>query len=339
MYLDYGRRQTIAEELLYDLGGRLDGSKKNILVRRCPLCGHDGNKFGIYVGPDTSSKQFGASNCFHCGRGAKTLEGTLRLLGKIDLIPEETVILDDSLDFSSSLFDDEIDDTLSDATMPVGYKRCYKHPYLKSRGWVVDDYQYFPVGTNRAFERDYENYVILEIRDGGRTVGFVGRSTMSKDEIDAYNEHHRFSILRYRNSNEKNGTAFSKLIYNIDAIEPGITKSVIVCEGAFDVVSLNRKLDLYDNKYIVPIATFGKKMSHEQIYKLQSRGITQVVLGYDNDAKETVRDMSMDLERYFDVLIANIPEGIGKDWDEMDVEDIYDIFCDGLMTVREFNLI
>ena len=80
-------------------------------------------------------------------------------------------------------------------------------------------------------------------------------------------------------------------------------------------------------------------MSHEQIYKLQSRGITQVVLGYDNDAKETVRDMSMDLERYFDVLIANIPEGIGKDWDEMDVEDIYDIFCDGLMTVREFNLI
>lgn len=44
------------------------------------------------------------------------------------------------------------------------------------------------------------------------------------------------------------------------------------------------------------------------------------------------------LDKYFDVLIADIPDGVGKDWDEMDVEDIYDVFAYNLKTVREFNL-
>ena len=46
----------------------------------------------------------------------------------------------------------------------------------------------------------------------------------------------------------------------------------------------------------------------------------------------------MELEKYFDVLIADIPDGVGKDWDEMDVEDIYDVFAFNLKTIREFNL-
>lgn len=46
----------------------------------------------------------------------------------------------------------------------------------------------------------------------------------------------------------------------------------------------------------------------------------------------------MELEKYFDVLIADIPDGVGKDWDEMDLEDIYDVFAFNLKTLREFNL-
>lgn len=329
-------QHSISEELLYELNGKLDGARKNIIAD-CPFCSKQ-KKFGVYVGPDSKRKRFGASNCFVCGRGSRTLEGTLQALNRTDLIPKETTELDDTESVLSAIFEDEIDDELIEVVMPKGYKRCFKNAYLKSRGWNVDDFEYFPVGTNRGFDREFEDYVILEVIDNGRTVGYVARSTMSKDEIESFNSRHHFKIRRYKNSDESVGNGFGKMLYNYDAIEPMTTHSVILCEGPFDVVGLNRKLELYDNKYIVPVATFGKKISQEQMFKLQKKGVEQIVIGYDNDAKETTSRIAMELEKYFDVLIADIPDGVGKDWDEMDVEDIYDVFCDNLKTVREFNL-
>jgi len=337
MTLSLETRKIITDELLYELGGKLDGARKNILAT-CPFCQHRGQKFGVYVGPDKGNKRFGMSNCFHCGRGFRTLKETLQALNREDLLPKETADLDDDVAGFSSLLGDEIDDELVSIQMPKGYKRCFKNAYLKSRGWNADDYEYFPVGTNRGIEREYEDYVLLEVRDAGKIVGFVGRNVMSKADIDSYNSKHHYKIRRYKNSDERSGNGFAKLLYNYDAIEPMTTHSVILCEGPFDVVGLNRKLELYDNKSIVPIATFGKKISMEQMYKLQLKGVEQVVIGYDNDAKETTSKIAMELEKYFDVLVADIPDGVGKDWDEMDVEDIYDVFCDNLKTVREFNL-
>lgn len=338
MIISLDMQKSIADELLYDLNGKLDGSRRNILVQNCPFCGHDGFKYGIYVGNNIGKKRFGMSNCYHCNRRFGTLQATLKALGREDLLPKETAELDDEDDVVSDIFTDEIDDDLVEISMPNGYKRCFKNQYLKSRGWVVDDYEYFPVGTNRAFEREYEDYVILEVRDEGRRVGFVARSILSKEEIDSYNSRHHYKIRRYKNSDEREGNGFSKMIYNYDAIEPMVTHSVILCEGPFDVVGLNRKLELYENKSIVPVATFGKKISQEQMYKLQKKGVEQIVIGYDNDAKETTSRVAAELEKYFDVLIADIPDGVGKDWDEMDIEDIYDVFAYNLKTIREFNL-
>ena len=39
-------QRSISDELLYDLGGKLDGSRRNILVPNCPFCGHDGFRYG-----------------------------------------------------------------------------------------------------------------------------------------------------------------------------------------------------------------------------------------------------------------------------------------------------
>lgn len=338
MFLSPEIQRSIADELLYDLGGKLDGSRRNILVPNCPFCGHDGFKYGIYVGNNIGKKRFGMSNCYHCNRRFSSLKDTLKALDREDLLPAETAELDDDEPDTSALFENELDDELVEITMPNGYKRCYKNAYLKSRGWVVDDYEYFPVGTNRCIEREYEDYIILEIRDEGRIVGFVARSILSKEEIDSYNARHSYKIRRYKNSDERDGNGFSKMLYNYDAIETGTTHSVILCEGPFDVVGLNRKLELYDNKHIVPVATFGKKISQEQMYKLQKKGVEQIVIGYDNDAKDTTARIAMELDKYFDVLIADIPDGVGKDWDEMDVEDIYEVFAYNLKTIREFNL-
>lgn len=333
MDLSYDLRQEITEELLNELHGKLDGSRRNIIAD-CPAC-HKKNKFGVYVGLNTSRKVFGMSNCFSCQYGFRTLNKTLEALDRKDLIPKEMEELDEDLTDELNLFEDEIDDGLVEIEMPKGYKRCFKNRYLKSRGFCADDFEYFPCGTNRGIDKAFADYVLLEIRDGGVLVGFVGRNTMSKDDIEEYNAKHRYHILRYKNSTENE---FSRLIYNYDAIVEGETTSVILCEGAFDVIALNRKLELYENRSIVPIATFGKKISDVQMYKLQSKGVEMVVLGFDNDAKETTSQVANQLEKYFDVLIADIPDGIGKDWDEMDFDDVYDIFANGLKTIAEFNL-
>ena len=338
MTLSQDTKQIIASELLDELHGKYDGARRNVLAPVCPFCGHDGYKYAVYVGEDTSNKRFGMSNCYICNRRFGSLESTLKALNREDLIPKETTELGDLLTDISDMLDDSIDDSLIEIDMPRGYKRCFRNAYLKSRGWIADDYEYFKVGTNRNFNPEYADYIILEVVDGGRTVGFVARSILSKEYIESHNNRSAFKIRRYKNSNERTGNGFAKLLYNYDAIIPMETHSVIICEGPFDVVALNRKLELYDNHTIVPVATFGKKISLEQMYKLQKKGVEQVVIGFDNDAKDTTSEIAITLENNFDVLIADIPDGVGKDWDEMDLEDIYDVFKDHLKSVREFNL-
>ena len=52
-------QRSITEELLFDLNGKMDGGRKNILIQHCPFCGHDGYKYGIYVGKSVGKKRFG----------------------------------------------------------------------------------------------------------------------------------------------------------------------------------------------------------------------------------------------------------------------------------------
>lgn len=337
MELSQEIKYGLVEELLSRLdNARLDGLRKNIILQNCPYCGCGKGKFGIYVGPEVGRKRFGSSNCFKCGHGCKSLAGTLKDLDCEDLIPKdivdlETTVVMDELD----LFEDEIDDSLCAVGLPEGYKRTYKNSYLKGRGWMFDDYEYFEVGTNRGLDRKFEDYVILPVRMDKVVVGYVARHTWGKDEIDEYNDSHRYKIRRYMNSTE-NG--FAKLLYNYDSIKKYETDTVILCEGVFDVVALTRKLDLYDNTRIVPVCTFGKKISEEQQYFLQKKGVRNVIFGYDSDARSVTGNLAQQLEQYFDVLVANIPDGSAKDWDEMSDWEVYKIFADNLCTVREFNL-
>ena len=330
-------RQLLIQELITEFDGKLDGRRRNVLLSSCPFCGKSGFKYGIYVGEDTRYKRFGSSNCFKCNTKFSGLADTLIALDRKDLIPTEVTELNGENDELILPVDeeDEVDDSLVVIEMPKGYKRTYKNRYLNDRGFDPDDYQYFPCGTTRGCNRRYDDYVLLEIIDNNRLVGFVGRHTWSKDEIDAHNDTNKFKIMRYRNSVD-NG--FSKLLYNIDAVIEYKTRCVILCEGAFDVIALTRKLELYDIPDIVPVCTFGKKVSETQIYKLQEKGVDTVVIGYDVDAKDTITKLAQSLDPYFDTYIADIPKNVGKDWDEMDESQIYDVFCNNIKTIREFNL-
>lgn len=115
------------------------------------------------------------------------------------------------------------------------------------------------------------------------------------------------------------------------------TDTVIIVEGIFDVIALTRKLELYDNQHVAVVATFGKKISQVQIYKLQSKGVKTVVLGFDGDAVDAIKKASSSLNEYFDVFIADIPDAT-KDWEDLDFWEIYDIFSVGLKTPIQYKL-
>lgn len=339
MELSTKETEYMVAEIQAALGAKLDGGGKN-LIARCPYCGKDG-KYGVYIGRETDRKKPFMAHCFSCGNSTQDLNQTLEAIGRPDLIVTKTAELGATLD-SSLLFplteQEEIDDLLGIVELPEFYRRTFSHPYLKGRGFTFDDYEFFPVGSTGKLNFRYNDYVIFPIIDSADTVGYVARHLWSKADIDRYNRRAKvtgdYLIRRFRNSTEND---FVKLLYNYDAIKEGRTETVLLCEGIFDVVALTRKLDLYENERVAAVATFGKKISRQQIYKIQSKGVRNVVVGYDGDAVDAIKRTASDLSRYFEVLIADIsdPE---KDWEDLTPKEIYEVFAHGLRTPVEYQI-
>lgn len=330
--------QHLVQELSSETGAKRDGTGKNLIVPRCPFCGKTGGKFGIYIGPKTSRREPFMAHCFSCGKSTRTLEQLLEILGRMDLMVTPTADIAAPLEFIIGLEPDEIDDELEVVELPDFYKRTFNHPYLKDRGFIYDDYDYFPVGMTSRLNPKFADYVIFPVIDDGENVGFVGRHTWSKNEIDTYNRKAKirgdYKILRYRNSVNND---FSKLLYNYDAIREGETDTVILAEGIFDVIALTRKLELYDLHRIAVVATFGKKISDVQVYKLQCKGVQTVIVGYDGDAVNAIKSTAHRLSKYFEVFVANITDA-HTDWDEMSYEDVWETFAEKLFSPSDYQL-
>lgn len=339
--MNYSRHEVefIIQELKIELNGHLDGSEKNLIAEHCPYC-RKKHKFAVYVGKPTARKKLFASHCFSCGKSNRELNPLLEKLERTDLIFEATTTLDVELETSSLLLNstgEQIDDSVDIIDPPKGFKRCYKNNYLKSRGFNADDYEYFPVGTTRGCNFQFDDYVIFLIVDAGDIVGWVARHIWPKSDIEDYNRKAKragtFQLRRYKNSTENE---FMKLLYNYDTIIEGETDTVILVEGVFDVIALTRKLELYDNQRVAVVATFGKKISTTQIYKIQSKGIKTIVIAYDGDAVETIKHTSQQLKPYFDTYIADINGDL--DFDEMAYEEIYETFAYRIKTPIEYAL-
>lgn len=339
MQLERSDFQHIVDEIKIELHGNIDGTGKNIIVPECPFCGHTGGKFGIYIGKETDRKKQFMSHCFHCGKSTRDLKQLLTEINRMDLMPTETASFTDYIQDDFSFMDDkEIDDSLETIKLPESYKRTVSNSYLNKRGFTEDDYDFFQCGTTRYLNFKFDDYIIFPIIDNGNIVGYVSRIMIDKKDLEEQNREARlkgkYQKLRYKNSNEND---FVKLLYNYDSVIEGETDTVILTEGIFDTIALTRKLNLYDNPRMVAVATFGKKISDIQMYKLQMKGVKTVIIGYDSDAKDTIKKVSMDLSEYFDTYIAWITSG-GKDWDEMSYDDIYETFAYNIFTPVEFKL-
>lgn len=58
MELSKEEKEYIIQELSIELHAKPDGSGKNLIVPQCPYCGHEGGKYGIYIGKATERKSF-----------------------------------------------------------------------------------------------------------------------------------------------------------------------------------------------------------------------------------------------------------------------------------------
>lgn len=334
-------KNLLIRELVSELHAKPDGGNKNLIVPRCPYCGKEGGKFGIYIGKETEKKKLFMSHCFSCHHTVKDVNELLKDIGREDLMLSETVDFNPDNIVKPLLFqieEEEIDDELMIIKMPDGWKRTFRNTYLKNRGFVYDDYEYFSVGTTRGLNFKFDNYIVFPIIDNLDIVGYVSRHIWGKDEIDEYNRKARragkYEIRRYNNSTENE---FVKLLYNYDAVIEDETDTVIIVEGIFDVVALTRKLNLYDYHRIAVVATFGKKISNVQIYKLQAKNVQTVIVGYDGDAVNAINTAAYQLNEYFNTFIAYIPNP-EDDFDSMDFKSIYKVFSENLKTPIEYKL-
>lgn len=301
---------TLGYEVWAELleGASLDSRGKNV-VATCPFCGRAA-KFGVSIKKEGNPWQCLHARCGERGRAYKLLG----FLGRLDLLGEPTVDRARPLESIARRGGgyQELDLELEEVALPEGFRRVASHPYLEGRGFVDEDFFAFEVGTATDFR--FRDYVIFPVRDQGRVVGYVSRHVWEKGRIDRHNarvaaynrqlregEKKRYKLLRYRNSTD-NETG--RMLYNYDSIAQGRTHTVIVVEGIFDVINITRQLDLYEDSGIVVVACFGSKLSREQAYKLQLKGVRNLILFFDADAIDKVKESALELQKYFDVLVA-----------------------------------
>lgn len=290
---------------------RYDGRKRNI-ISDCPFCGKS-QKFGVSLAKDGNPW-----NCFSCGERG----GSVKLMthfDRMDLIQDFFDVDDDVEDLLA--IDDEdfdLDLELGEVELPPDTKRTSFDKYLDSRGWFDESYFDFPVF--KSYDWKYSDYILIGVHMNGLLTGYVGRHTWEKKDIVHYNKVQKrkggYQILRYKNSD---GNEFAKMLGGFDHIIKGETDTAILVEGFMDVIQLSQELGIFESNKVRAVCTFGKKMSQEQIYHLQSKGIKNVIVWFDDDAIEDIK--RMDIGKFFNVRIASTMDADGVK-DGMDVGDL-----------------
>ena len=284
----------------------------------CICCGKESH---MYINVQT-----GLWDCKKCGTQGNIYK-LLRFLEKTYLLGGATIEAVETIESVREMLASELESNkltptqLPEIKMPVGWKVLKNsNPYLISRGITRELCERYEFGSTKMFSK-YDNYILIPIRDNGKVRGFIGRYGC-KEVPDGK--------LRYNNSI---GTQFSQLLFGYDEITQN-TNTVILVEGVFDKIAVDKVLDLWSSEDIKCVCTFGKKISEEQITKLKIKGVARVILLYDFDAIKEIKKFGLELENHFvtDITFTN-----KKDIDECTNEEALAVFTK-LYKPRSFNI-
>lgn len=301
----------------------LDRKGKNF-VANCPFCGH--REFGIAINLDNHPWQ-----CYrkkHCGE-AGTIFRLLKYTGKLNMlssirIPENRQKVEKKIIKRTQKEDiKDIEDFLNipNISPPIGFSRIQSDKYLEERRFT--SFTRYKVGTTHLDPVLRNDYVVFLIEQFGKTKGYIGRSRKSKETIEQLNKSRKEKgfgqILRYSNSPD---TDFSKLLFGYDEITEN-TKSLIIVEGIFDKFRVDSLLMLNLQEEIKCVCTFKCKVSEEQKLLIASKKIEKIILLYDGDVLEMIKEVGVELKQEFEtVLIGFHPT---KDPGDMEWEDIENV--------------
>lgn len=291
----------ITEDEIKDLLSNVRLSSKNHFVSDCPICGK--NKH-FYINRTTHKW-----DCKKCGESGNIVR-LLSLMGKLYEFSEFKSIERGNI---KSLFDndthEEIINSLEvpDKKMPIGFKRFSTNDYLVGRKFIDRNFKEHVIGTTNLVP-SLKNHIIFGIFEDKKCKGYLARY-IGKENRAKYNN--------------CKGVNFSHLLFGFDEITER-TQTVIVLEGLIDKITLDNILHLWENEEVKCVCTFGKKISKFQVLKLQSKGVKNLILIYDEDAITEMKRFSVELHKYFDVKITFTFNMDINDSKESDVLEIFD---------------
>ena len=289
-------------------------SRRTEYITKCPFCGKESH---FYVNVNTL--RFSCKKCWEEG-------GVYKLLSQFDKLYllegatiEDREVISKIRDLTTSVAEDVKLEPLPPRKMPVGYKVCLHDTYLeRDRGLTPAVMKRYAIGRTKLVRR-YADYILIPVTTDGVITAFQGRYASKKVPPGA---------LRWRNDT---GADFAKMLYGYDDIKTsGVT--VILVEGVFDKIAVDRRLRLDDCDEVKCCATFGKKISDYQRAMLQKKGVRAVVLLYDFDAIKEIKKYAFELDKYFS---TNIVFTTKKDIDECNEAETLEVF-ERLQRPRDF---
>lgn len=274
----------------------------------CPFCGKEKHFFIELKHPFLYSckKCLEEGNVFtllkHLGVRPDYIKESIDITKHIKMLGEEET--EDEIQ--------EIIEPTEEKSLPRGFKRVYFSKYLKGRHFIDRNYKDYKIGICVG-NKKYEHYVIFSVEEDGVCKGFVGRCVLKKEEYE------RKGLKRYENSYK---TKFSKLLWGSDKISKN-TKTVILFEGITDCIRLINLLCLYDQEEVICCCTFGKKLSANQIHRLKSLGVKNILLFHDTDAIIESKKHALELSVNFNNVLVTFMRN-GKDPSSSEDDEIYD---------------
>lgn len=288
---------------------------KQDLYSKCPYCGYQ--EFGI------SLKDNHVFNCFRkksCGETGNIFK-LLKKLDRLDLLGNNGIPLikyDQRLEniIEQKIEEQKLDLHIDTITPPVGFKRIYSNFYLENRNF--DSFEKYEVGTTKL-DRKLKDHVITLIRDGGEIKGYIARIALDKKALKETEDKLGKKIPRYRNST----TDFTKLLVGYDEINEN-TDTVILVEGLFGKENVDRLLKLDEQDKIKCCSTSGAKISPEQVFKLQLKGIKHIILFFDIDVINKIKHYTIEYLNEFEtvkIIYSKYKDEEGNDKDPADLSE------------------
>jgi len=302
--------KDLKEQVLPLLRNVIVSGQRGWYLCNCVFCGKE-QHLGVIFGDVISSFV-----CFRCGEKG-TIFKLLKKLNRLDIVKDfrSSSVLSEVIVDKVNIVKEkrEIDISMPTKFLPLGYKRLKHHDYLEARGF--NQYDIFNVGIS-TIESKLKDYILFVLEnEEHKPIGYIGRTTKKKQEIDKIEKQTGKKYLRYINSLN---TDFSKHIFGLNEITEN-TQTVILVEGIFDKFRIDYLLDLPNQEEVKCCACYGKKISDAQIYWLQKKNIKRVILLYDNDAVKESKTYAFELNKYFEVLVGFC---IKKDPGDLDQEDL-----------------